>query len=71
MSSGTEYTLWEYKPIEKEEERYYFGDETYTPNYCWPGPSPFYSPLLMYPDNPIMGINALYSEIMNFVNDVA
>ena len=70
QSSGTEYKLWEYKPIEKEEERYWFGDKTYTPNYCWPGPSPIYSPLMQYPDNIFLAINTLYTQIADFVEDI-
>lgn len=69
QSPGTEYKLWEYEPIEKEEERYFFGNETYTPNYCWPGESPFYSPILSYPDNILLGIRELYTDIANFVDD--
>ena len=69
QSSGTDYKLWEWEPIEKEEERYFLGNETYTPNYCWPGASPFYSPILLYPDNILLGINELYTEIDNFVKD--
>jgi len=61
QSSGTDYKLWEYEPFEKEEERYFFGDETFTPNYCWPGPSPLYSPLMEYPDNFFLGVNTLYT----------
>jgi len=56
QSSGTDYKLWEYKPITKEEERYFLGDLNFTPNYCWPGPSPLYSPLMQYPDNWILAI---------------
>lgn len=56
LSSGTDVTVWEYEPLTDEYERYWFGDGTYTPSMCWPGSSPLYSYIDMYPNNPVYAI---------------
>jgi len=52
LSSGTDVTVWSYEPLDDENERYWFGDGTYTPSMCWPGSTPLYSYFDMYPNNP-------------------
>jgi hypothetical protein len=44
LSSSEEVAVWEFKPIEAEYRKYLIGDKTYVANYCFPGPTPFYSP---------------------------
>ena len=43
LSSSSEVTLYTIAPVEEEQERYFFGEELYRDNFCWPGRSPFYS----------------------------
>lgn len=71
LGSGTEFKLWEYQPLaaSPSEDTYYLGNKNYVPQYCWPGPSPFYSPIDKYPDNPVLGFIDAYNEVYRFVED--
>lgn len=63
LSSSEDVKVWEWKPIETLYEKYWLGANQYLGNYCWPGPSPFYSPFDKYPDNPFWAIVQMYSSL--------
>jgi len=64
LSSSEDVTVYEFKPVETTAVTYYFlGSESYIANFCWPGPTPLYSPFEKYPDNPLYAIVTAYSEL--------
>lgn len=53
-SSGLEVWTWktfELVPTTSQWEHYWLGSATYEKNYCFPGPTPLYSPYDKYPSN--------------------
>jgi hypothetical protein len=60
--------IYEFKPVETTEYVWYLlGDSSYIKNFCWPGPTPVYSPLEKYPDNPVYAILISIFEIRNML----
>ena len=51
LSSSEDFTIYQFKPIETEFTHYIIGSEKYQANYCFPGPTPMYSPFDTYPNN--------------------
>ena len=51
LSSSEDVTVYEYKPFITEYTHYFVGEQTYISNFCFPGPTPLYSPWQKYPNN--------------------
>ena len=67
QSSSEDITVYQFKPWEADDKYYLFGNDTYNENYCWPGKTPFYSPFMKYPNNPLWAIvNSFYDLTYSF-----
>ena len=62
LSSSEDITVYQYKPFETLYTDYLIGNNTNMVNYCWPGPSPFYSPFDKYPNN------FMYANFMSWLD---
>lgn len=51
LSSSEDVTVWQFNPIDADFEHYMIGAKTYVKNFCFPGPTPLYSPWMKYPNN--------------------
>jgi len=51
LSSSEDVTVYQFKPVEVTYNKYLLGTNTYVENFCWPGPTPLYSPWDKYPNN--------------------
>lgn len=51
LSDKQDFSIYKYNPIETEFTHYFIGNDKYQENYCFPGPTPFYSPFDKYPNN--------------------
>lgn len=56
--------MYKYAPIEDELTHYWMGNDTYMENFCWPGPTPFYSNFMQYPDNLDYALLNNYKDIL-------
>ena len=51
LSSSEDVTVYEYKPVETEFTHYFAGTNSFVNHFCFPGPTPLYSPWQKYPNN--------------------
>lgn len=56
LSTGAEFTYYEYNPIVTQLDRYLLGTDTYQKAICWPGFTPFMQ-VDKYPDNMIYALH--------------
>jgi hypothetical protein len=63
LSSSEDVAIYDYKAVENLYTKYWLGADAYYANYCWPGPSPFYSKFEEFPDNPFWAITQMYSSL--------
>ena len=66
LSTSTEWALWEWTPWASNMEHYYFGSALYNRAICFPGFSPFYSYLNEYPNNPLLQIYEMGTDVWSF-----
>ena len=65
LSSEETVTMYKYAPIENELTHYYMGNDTYMQNFCWPGPTPVYSNLMRYPNNPGWAMINIFKDLQS------
>lgn len=68
QSSGSGLDIWTWKTFEvatgeTQWDHYWLGRKTYVKNFCFPGPTPLYSPFDKYPSNPLHAFILMWEEL--------